>query len=223
VARSERAFRADAAHPGRRDRPHHRRHARLLWQRGGGPRSRRQREGDRNPQLPRRRWRDSDSGHAVDRARQEDQRPGVVSYRFVSDLPFKGRETHALDAFETNAIAALRADPKENAVDVAGTIFDRRVRVASPVVMGEVCVACHNKHPDSPKRDWKVGDVRGIQEISVAQPLEANIFAFKYLLAYIALAAAAGLAILLLQWRQAALIGNMNRELTEEQFLARFR
>jgi class 3 adenylate cyclase len=146
---------------------------------------------------------------------------GTVKYSFVSDLPFKGREQHELDAFETKAITALRTDPRQNAVDVSGSIFDRRVRVATPVVMGEVCVACHNRHPDSPKRDWKVGDVRGIQEVSVAQPIEANIFAFKYLLAYIALAAAAGLIILLLQRRQSALIAAMNRELTEaNDFLA---
>ena len=27
------------------------------------------------------------------------------------------------------------------------------------------CLGCHNTHPDSPKRDWKVGDVRGVVEI----------------------------------------------------------
>ena len=48
--------------------------------------------------------------------------------------------------------------------------------------MGQVCVSCHNSHPDSPKRDWKVGDVRGIQEISVHQPIAANVLSFKYLL-----------------------------------------
>jgi class 3 adenylate cyclase len=146
---------------------------------------------------------------------------GAVSYSFVSDLPFKNRDAHDLDPFERNAIALLRANPKEKVVEVTGSIFDRKVRVATPVVLGKVCVACHNSHPDSPKTDWKEGDVRGIQEISVAQPIEANVFAFKYLLAYIALAAAAGLTILALQRRQSALISGMNRELTEtNDFLA---
>ncbi|CAH0350871.1 DUF3365 domain-containing protein [Aquabacterium sp. CECT 9606] len=31
--------------------------------------------------------------------------------------------------------------------------------------MKEGCVACHNSHPQSPKRDWKVGDVRGLIEV----------------------------------------------------------
>jgi methyl-accepting chemotaxis protein len=34
-------------------------------------------------------------------------------------------------------------------------------------VMKEGCVACHNSHPQSPKRDWKVGDVRGLVEVVV--------------------------------------------------------
>jgi adenylate cyclase len=31
--------------------------------------------------------------------------------------------------------------------------------------MQSSCVSCHNTHPDSPKKDWKVGDVRGVLEI----------------------------------------------------------
>jgi diguanylate cyclase (GGDEF)-like protein/PAS domain S-box-containing protein len=29
------------------------------------------------------------------------------------------------------------------------------------------CIDCHNTHPDSPKTDWKIGDVRGVLEISL--------------------------------------------------------
>src|SRR5262245_32880303 len=34
------------------------------------------------------------------------------------------------------------------------------------VLTGEACVSCHNSHPDSPKKDWKIGDVRGVIEIA---------------------------------------------------------
>ena len=37
------------------------------------------------------------------------------------------------------------------------------------------------------RRDWKVGDVRGIQEVTITQPIAANLFSFKYLLAYFVL------------------------------------
>jgi class 3 adenylate cyclase len=146
---------------------------------------------------------------------------GSVKYRFVSDFPFKGREPHDLDPFEQKAITALRANPNDPILEVTGSLLDRSVRVASPVLMGQVCVSCHNTHPDSPKRDWSVGDVRGIQEISVAQPIAANIFSFKFLLAYFFLASVAGVTFILLQRRQAALIQGMNRELAEaNDFLA---
>ena len=35
------------------------------------------------------------------------------------------------------------------------------------------CVTCHNTHPDSPKRDWQEGDVRGVLEIT--RPLDEFI------------------------------------------------
>ena len=146
---------------------------------------------------------------------------GSVKYRFVSDLPFRGREPHDLDTFEQGALQKLRSEPDQPVVEVSGSIFDRNVRAVAPVRMGQVCVNCHNTHPDSPKKDWKIGDVRGIQEISVAQPIAANVLSFKFLLAYFALAALAGMTFIILQRRQSALIQAMNRELGEaNDFLA---
>ena len=145
------------------------------------------------------------------------ERDGAVKYRFVSDLPFRGRAPHDLDAFERSAIGNLRQNPDQPMVETTGSIFDRQVRIATPVVMGPVCVACHNSHPDSPKTDWKVGDVRGIQEISVRQSLGANIFAFKYLLAYMLVAAASGFTFIALQRRQAAELTKLNADLRQSQ------
>jgi len=145
----------------------------------------------------------------------------AVKYRFVSDYPFKGREVHPLDDWEKAAIRSLRADPKTPVVDISGSIFNREIRMAGPVLMGAACVSCHNTHPESPKKDWKVGDVRGIQEISIKQPIAANILSFKFLLAYLVLAAIAGLTFILVQRRQAAAIAGMNKELSESNdFLA---
>ena len=87
--------------------------------------------------------------------------------------------------------------------------------------MAAACVACHNTHPESPKRDWKVGDVRGLQEVTITQPISGNLFAFKYLLAYFVLVAAVGLLFIALQRRQAAIIRGINSELeTANDFLA---
>jgi class 3 adenylate cyclase len=105
--------------------------------------------------------------------------------------------------------------------DVSGTLSERIIRTASPVTLGQACVSCHNTHPDSPKKDWKAGDVRGIQEITVVQPIATNIWSFKYMLSYFAFAAFAGAAFIGLQRKQSAQIASANRELTEaNDFLA---
>ncbi|KQT86400.1 adenylate/guanylate cyclase domain-containing protein [Aurantimonas sp. Leaf443] len=146
-----------------------------------------------------------------------------IGYRFVSDLVFKSRMPHELDGFERRALATFRneAGPKPPISEVSGSIFDRRIRLAAPVLMGPACVACHNAHPESPKTDWKVGDVRGIQEISIAQPIAANLLSFKYLFAYFTGAGLFGFVFVAIQWRQAREMRRMNRDLEETNgFLA---
>ena len=149
------------------------------------------------------------------------QQQSNITYRFVSDYPFKNRKPHDLDAFEKHALTALRANPKLTVTDVSSTAFGDRVRFVAPVIMGAACVACHNTHPESPKRDWKVGDVRGIQEVSISQPFAANVASFKYLLIYFFLVAASGTGFIVLQQRQAAEINGVNGKLeTANEFLA---
>jgi len=144
-----------------------------------------------------------------------------ITYRFVSDFPFRGRSAHALDQFETDALGLLRQDSEQKLTAVSASLFSDNVRFIAPVIMGQACVSCHNSHPDSPKRDWKVGGVRGIQEISISQPLAANIFSFKYLLAYFVFMAASGITFIAVQRRQAVTIRDMNKELeTNNEFLA---
>jgi class 3 adenylate cyclase len=136
-----------------------------------------------------------------------------IKYRFMSDFPFKNRARHGMDKFENESLRSLRSHPDQVLTEASSTLLTDKVRLIQPIMMESACVNCHNSHPDSPKRDWKVGDVRGIQEVSIAQPLAVNIFAFKYLLAYFFLTGAVGLLFIALQQRQAALIKRMNSQL----------
>ena len=42
-----------------------------------------------------------------------------------------------------------------------------RFRYGEAIVMKPSCIGCHNTLPDSPKKDWQVGDVRGVIETSL--------------------------------------------------------
>lgn len=112
----------------------------------------------------------------------------AVEYAFVSDYPFKSRNRAKLNEFQTRAIEAFRADPKltffdEESAPLFGQAYQRHV---TPVVMQSACVACHNSHPDSTKTDWKVGDIRGIQVVSVSN-IHYGLDNYRYLLYYFGL------------------------------------
>ncbi|RAI04095.1 adenylate/guanylate cyclase domain-containing protein [Acuticoccus sediminis] len=146
-----------------------------------------------------------------------------MSYRFISDYAFASRQPHVLDTFEADALKTFREPGADlqPITEMRGSLLERHIRLAAPVIMGEGCVACHNTHPESPKRDWKVGDVRGIQSIEVEQPIANNILSFKYLLAYFVGAGVFGVGFAGVQWRQARKLGQINGELEETNaFLA---
>jgi adenylate cyclase len=144
-----------------------------------------------------------------------------IAYRFVSDFPFKGRPAHELDGFERNALQRLRSDPNLQLMDTSWSLFTDRLRLIVPIMMEPTCVACHNTHPDSPKRDWKVGDVRGIQEVTISQTLATNLFAFKYLLLYFLFTAVVGFSFIAFQNHQSSIIERINRQLrAANDFLA---
>jgi hypothetical protein len=87
-----------------------------------------------------------------------------VQVRLFSDFPL-GKDNGPKDDFEREAIRRLKADP-----DVPFYRFEvykqkPSLRYAVARREQESCTKCHNHHPDSPKRDWKAGDVRGVLEI----------------------------------------------------------
>lgn len=145
-----------------------------------------------------------------------------INYRFVSDFHFSNRTAHKLDSFEKAALATFRAQPNRPTIIEASTGgLTSQVRFVSPVIMSSSCVGCHNNHPNSTKTDWKVGDIRGIQEVTISRPIASNIWSFKFSLAYFLLVAAGGLYFIFMQLRQNSVIRSMNNELeANNNFLA---
>mgnify|MGYP002628818987 CR=1 FL=1 len=146
-----------------------------------------------------------------------------VAYRFVSPYPFRSRAPYRLTPFEQTAFRQFTATGGRSGqmIETVGNLWDRNVTLAVPVVMGSACVACHNSHPDSPKQDWRIGDVRGLQTISIHQPVALDIWSFKWLLGYLILAGTIGLLFAVVQFRLARAYQGMNAELEQNNtFLA---
>jgi len=137
-----------------------------------------------------------------------------LTYRFVSDYPFRNRVNRELSAFENRALLSFRKDTsKTSAMNVDGGVLDRRILFATPVKMEADCVACHNSHEESTKRDWQVGDVRGVQVLEMRQPILFNIWSFKWLLSYLSFAGGFGILFMFTQQRLAREFGKANAEL----------
>jgi signal transduction histidine kinase len=94
---------------------------------------------------------------------------GGARTTLYSPYPFPGRDRTGLPegTFPAEAWAALQRAPDQSFVREDQTADGPVLRLAIADRMRPKCVNCHNQHPDSPKRDWKTGDVRGIVEVVV--------------------------------------------------------
>jgi len=99
---------------------------------------------------------------------------GIVTLKLYSPYPFPNRSNRKLDSFEQKAWEALNNNSEQSFSQIE-TINDKQVvRVALADTMTQQgCVNCHNSHPDTPKNDWRLNDVRGVLEVQV--PIEQQL------------------------------------------------
>ncbi|VAW76512.1 Methyl-accepting chemotaxis sensor/transducer protein [hydrothermal vent metagenome] len=109
-----------------------------------------------------------------------------TTVNLYSAYPFPNRKSRVLDSFQSEAWDYLVNNPE--GVYVAQTEKDGKpiVRVAvADTMVADGCVNCHNSHPDTPKADWKLGDVRGILEINsdISEQVVASMVTGKKIMA----------------------------------------
>jgi len=103
---------------------------------------------------------------------EQSQRGMMV--RLYSDYPFSSRRDGGpKDDFERDALNKLRSNAQEPFYRFEDYQNRPSLRYATARVMKESCVRCHNTHENSTKKDWKVGDVRGVVEI--IRPLDRDV------------------------------------------------
>ncbi|MBE9130022.1 MULTISPECIES: adenylate/guanylate cyclase domain-containing protein [unclassified Coleofasciculus] len=103
-----------------------------------------------------------------------EENPGM-SVRLYSDYPFPWRRAEGgpRDNFERDALRYLKAHPNDTFSRIQKFRGRQSLRYAVADTLQPSCVGCHNTHPATPKNDWKVGDVRGILEIT--HPLDTFV------------------------------------------------
>ena len=97
-----------------------------------------------------------------------------VKVRQYSDYPFPWRtDGGPRDQFEREALRRLRQSMGRETVHEFTEVGGQRVvRYAQARIMDRSCVECHSTHDQSQRKDWQVGDVRGVLEI--IRPLDKD-------------------------------------------------
>ncbi len=89
-----------------------------------------------------------------------------IKLKLYSDYPFPNRASRTLDNFSETAMKRFRDGNVEPYISVEKFEGKDVVRVAvADYMVAPGCVKCHNTRADSPKIDWKMGDVRGSLEV----------------------------------------------------------
>lgn len=101
---------------------------------------------------------------------------GIMTLKLYSPFPFPNRRSRRLDDFGQQAWEILSRNPDQTYSRVETIDGHETVRVAvADTLNAQGCVSCHNSHPDTPKNDWSLNDVRGVLEVQI--PIDAQIAA----------------------------------------------
>ena len=90
-----------------------------------------------------------------------------IQYRLISLWPINKRNV-ARSEFEKEGLGTIlthQTKPSTGFVKEGGTRYFQAVY--PDLAVTQACIGCHNSHPDSPKRDFKINDVMGAIVISI--------------------------------------------------------
>ena len=97
----------------------------------------------------------------IDSARMVAKKDRGVRYRLVSLWPIYERNGPATD-FERGGLEAILKQPDKTYtgyVESGGRRYFQAIY--ADVAVAQACIGCHNAHPNSPRRDFKLNDVMG--------------------------------------------------------------
>ena len=90
-----------------------------------------------------------------------------IQYRLISSWPINKRNV-ASGEFQKNGLVAILAHPTKPYTGYVTVGKARYFQAVYPdLAVTEGCIGCHNAHPESAKRDFKINDVMGAMVISI--------------------------------------------------------
>ena len=115
-----------------------------------------------------------------------------MQIKMYSNYPFPNRAKRVLSDFEKESLAFLIKNPEKVYIKDIQIENKHSLRVAvADIMLDNSCVECHNSRSDSPKKDWKIDDVRGVIEVNIpfeegvllnTEELNALIYIFVFVL-----------------------------------------
>ena len=89
-----------------------------------------------------------------------------LTIKLYSAFPFPNRSSRKLSAQQQESWDILSASANSTVVSQETRNNDRILKVSiADVMVNDSCVNCHNSRADTPKNDWKIGDVRGVLQV----------------------------------------------------------
>lgn len=79
--------------------------------------------------------------------------------------PWRTENGGLRDQFKIEAWQSLNQNPSKPYFRFVYENGVKKLRYATADIMKSSCINCHNSHPQSPKSDWHIGDVRGVLEV----------------------------------------------------------
>ena len=94
-----------------------------------------------------------------------------VNVKVFSDYPWEGGNSmlkvQNQDQFQGNALEEIQKMPTQPYIKIEKIRGIDFLRFVKAKFADTNCVSCHNTHPNSPKKDWRVGDVIGVIEVDL--------------------------------------------------------
>jgi len=96
------------------------------------------------------------------------ERKGMgIQYRLISLWPINKRNI-ASGEFQQDGLSAILTHPNKPYTGYVKVGTARYFQAVYPdLAVAEACIGCHNAHPESPRRDFKLNDVIGAMVISI--------------------------------------------------------